>query len=344
MSDEAINDDIVDEEAGEPVISDEEKEALLEGIESGAIEVQTNSGPRYAEVKDFELSSRAYIVTNSYPRLELLNTQLSTLMSKRAEKLLNVPTRVYPGAIEHQEFGQLLEAQNRVSLMLGFTAAPLEGRAFVHLGAGLVAQLVECFFGGSSDEPATQSTNFFTAGEKAVAQKFTAELLTAIEETWEKLTAIRPQFAEVHLSSDLIEGLDAGTPLICSSFDFTVNESQEAFRLLWPVDMISGLIPALKDQKRDVDPAKDAQWRKLISGGVTQTSVPLSCEVGRTTMSLRDIVELKPGDIIPIDNPRKSTIFARGVPVMSALFGVHGGRHAVEATHWVTAHSAEHSE
>ena len=138
-------------EAGEPVLSDEEKEALLDGIASGEIEVHSTSGPRYAEVSDFVISPRAHIVTNGYPRLDLLNAQLSTLMSKTAEKLLNVPVRVTPGSIEEIDYGELEEREEGVALVVDFTLAPLEGIALSYFDSGVVAQLVECFFGGSSE-------------------------------------------------------------------------------------------------------------------------------------------------------------------------------------------------
>ena len=104
MSEEDIQEEQLDadEQTGEeqtgdePVLSDEEKEALLDGIASGDVEVHSTDGPRYAEVSDFVISPRAHIVTNGYPRLDLLNAQMSALMSKTAEKLLNVPVRVTP--------------------------------------------------------------------------------------------------------------------------------------------------------------------------------------------------------------------------------------------------------
>ncbi len=58
------------------VLSDEEKDALLEGVEKGEVEVQSATGPTYATVQPYVVSPRNHIVTNSFPRLQSMNRKL----------------------------------------------------------------------------------------------------------------------------------------------------------------------------------------------------------------------------------------------------------------------------
>ena len=52
------------------VLTDDEKEALLEGVATGEVEVQSTDGPRDADVQPFEISERCRLVSNSFPRLQ----------------------------------------------------------------------------------------------------------------------------------------------------------------------------------------------------------------------------------------------------------------------------------
>ena len=52
-------------------------------------------------------------------------------------------------------------------------------------------------------------------------------------------------------------------------------------------------------------------------------------------MTLGDLVNLTPGDVIGIDTPRVATVFAHGVPLIEGRFGVQAGRNAVEAVAWL---------
>ncbi len=63
----------------------------------------------------------------------------------------------------------------------------------------------------------------------------------------------------------------------------------------------------------------------------------ISSGVGRAEMTLGQVADLVPGDIVHIGNPRKGTLSASDVPVLEGRFGVHDGRYAIEATSWLNA-------
>ncbi len=332
------------ESPDEPVLSDEEKGALLEGIENGELEVHSSKGPVYAEVKDFVISPRAHIVTNSLPRLDLLNGQLAIILSKTVEKLLGMKVKVQAGNIELMDFGTLVENEPKALLINRFTAEPLEGPAMICFEGGVVTQLTECFYGGKVAKATPRGNNPFTAGEKRVVNKFSDSILESIEESWAVLSPVSPKATGLFLSTDLIDGIDASTDIVSSTFHMIIDEEDWAFRVLWPESTIHPLLPALKDQKREADAAKDASWRSAISSGVTDSVIKISSQVGQTSMLLRVVAELSAGDIIDIENPRRTFIFAKDVPVLEGLFGVHNGQYAIETTRWLAPSADNQSQ
>jgi flagellar motor switch protein FliM len=54
--------------------------------------------------------------------------------------------------------------------------------------------------------------------------------------------------------------------------------------------------------------------------------------LGQTELTLRDVVGLKAGDVIPIDLPRNVTAKVQGVPIFRGQFGVSRGSYAVKLT------------
>jgi flagellar motor switch protein FliM len=51
-----------------------------------------------------------------------------------------------------------------------------------------------------------------------------------------------------------------------------------------------------------------------------------------TTISMRDLMNLKPGDVIPIDLPEVVTLRAEDIPVFRGRFGVSQGNRAIKIT------------
>ena len=66
---------------------------------------------------------------------------------------------------------------------------------------------------------------------------------------------------------------------------------------------------------------RDSRWVESIRRDVMNASVDLECEIIRRDISLRDIVDLKAGDIIPVNMPECHVVTANGVPMFEAKLG-----------------------
>ncbi len=319
----------------DPVLTAEEKDALLEGVQSGAIEVQSTDGPRYAEVKPFEIGARSRIATNSYPRLQQLNLQLAGRMRKQTEQLIAAETAITPAAIETCTFGEFVErsVQGR-AMILEFEAQPLDGTGLIYLDSLVVGHLVEAFFGGHANEAARSSENPFTPGEKSVAALFTDDLLATIAELWQPLVELKMTRISVRDSSDILDGVDAGDTVLATTFEIRFGDEPRNFHVVWPHTMIASLIPVFDGQKRERDRAEDLRWQQAIRARVPKSMVRISSQVGRARMTIRDVAALEAGDVIDIDDPSSGTVYVDRVPVLDGRFGVHEGHFAMQAIRW----------
>lgn len=331
----------------DPVLTNDEKDALLEGMSSGDVEVHSNKGPAYADVTPFEIGPRSRISTNSYPRLQGLNRQFASRMSKQVELLLNAESIVTYLGTSKCTYSDASEQIEGLSLVIQFLPKPLEGPALISIGAAAVGGLVETFYGGQGNDPVRQDPEFFTPGELSVAQLFGEALLSTISEVWTPLLRLSPEIVGTHLSSTVIDDVDGGDLVIASEFNLECAGKHQAFHLLWPVSTVASWIPVFEGQKRDRDAAEDARWERSLRSRVTESIVRISSDIGQARMTLGAIAELKPGDVITIGNPRKGTVRAQNVPILAGRFGVHNGRHAIEATNWLESEpgsSAAHSK
>lgn len=317
------------------ILTDDEKDALLDGVSTGEVEVQTFAGPQYAEVREFEVPERSRIATNSYPRLQRLNKRLASDASKLAEQFLNAEAEITAGDLDSCSYGEFCDRTPEFSLVVQFSATPLVGSGLIYVNAELVRQMVEAFYGGIGNEPMDHATDIFTRGEISVAALFCSYITKALAEVWRPVADTEHAQVATHLSTDLIDGFDNSDVVICAEFEIEFSSQRHTFRIVWPTSMLASLLPVFEGQKRERDPAQDALWERAIRSRVTDSVVGISSRVGHSELTLRAVAELAPGDIIDIDNPRKSTVFVKQVPILEGLFGVHEGRYAIEATDWL---------
>lgn len=324
----------------DPVITEDEKDALLDGVTNGEIEVQSFDGPRYASVSDFEIPDRSRIVTNSFPRLQKLNHRLANRLGKLTDQLLGTETEISSRAVETCQYGLFCERINDLTLIVEFAAKPLRGSALLYLHGDLVRQVVESFYGGSENEPADHAADNFTPGECSVASLFAKDLMATLAEVWQPLIETEHEQIALHLGTDIIDGFDMSDPVICAEFELCFSGRQQPFQIVWPTLMLAPLLPVFEGQKRERDAAEDARWQEAIRSRITDSVVSITSRVGDKQSTLGVVAELSPGDIISIDDPRNSTVFVEKVPILEGRFGVHAGRYAIEATDWLESDTA----
>lgn len=317
------------------VLTNDEKDALLDGVESGEIEVHSSAGPTYASVTPFEIGPRSRIVKASFPRLQLLNQQVSDQLKKQTEQLLQCEIRVAPRDILVRSYGEFCEQLAGPSAVTIFEAAPLDGRALIVMEQEMVRHLVDTFFGGTGVDDQTDASGPFTPGELSVSRLFANIVLSTIKEVWAPLAAISPERVESEVTIDVVDIVAETDPVLCVEFEVSTAQKDDVFRVLWPEEMIEPLIPVFEGQKMERDHINDSRWGKAISHRVVDANVNLTAIVGHATTNLGSLIDLSPGDVIEIDDPQQATLMARNVALLTGRFGVHQGQNAFEAIDWL---------
>lgn len=317
------------------VLTDDEKNALLEGVESGEVEVHSSDGPSYASVTPFRIPPRAHIVSGSYPRLQVLNKQIAERLCKDVEQLLQCDVSVACNHTTVTVFGGLCEQLSGLAAVAVFAAPPLTGKAAIVMPPDMVRMLVDTFFGGIPNAAETPPRSTFTAGEIIVSNLFTDVVLAATASTWAPLQEIAAERTATEISIDLIDIATESDPVIATEFEVSFPEQQCRFHVLWPVDTVHPLLPLFEGQKGDRDKAEDARWASVLRRRVADSVVNLTSCVGHARMTLGELAGLVPGDVIDIEGPQDATVMASNVRLIHGRLGVHRGRNAVETIEWI---------
>jgi len=319
----------------DPVLTDDEKNALLDGVASGAVEVHSGDGPKYADVKPFEFAARARIRKNSYPRLHVLNQQLAIRVTKYCSAVLNCEASISADPVSNRTYGDQCNRLAELSAVTSFSAPPLDGYGLIAIESAAISQLVDAFFGGAGNDVVKNASGTFSPGELAVCRHFSDAVLAMLQEVWEPIIEIAAERNSIEVGTDLFEGIGDSDPVIGCRFGMRFGDEEAAFTLLLPIAMIGHLVPIFDGQKRDRDAAEDRRWEQAIRERLPDVTVQLDAAVGQSQLPLGAIAVLQPGEIIGIPNPRELILHAGGVPLLQGRFGVHMGRNTVETTDWI---------
>ncbi|MDA7688006.1 FliM/FliN family flagellar motor switch protein, partial [Pseudomonadales bacterium] len=74
----------------------------------------------------------------------------------------------------------------------------------------------------------------------------------------------------------------------------------------------------------------DERWGHALRRDIVRANVNLECTVVEKKMSLREVIDLEEGDVIPVDIPSTMVLRANGVPVFKTRMGTSRGNLALE--------------
>jgi flagellar motor switch protein FliM len=264
--------------------------------------------------------------------LQHLSARLAKSLKGAFEGLLRKDLRAWAEPLSVQRFADYkAERGGMLSAWQPLAMGSARARAQFVLEAGLVFEMLDAFFGGDGEAPHPLPSEFTPAAE-ALVVRLAGSAATLLDKAWEPLS--RTSFrAEASINLAGAPDLGADEPVVVTRFGIAAGEGKpHFFDILYPVAALkphgAALMVKVHGPKEEVEP----EWRSGLTRAVMSVTLPVRSVLAEPTLSLGRLLELKEGDVIPID-------FGPEVPVMVAkrrlgtgLVGTANGRAAVRLT------------
>lgn len=211
------------------------------------------------------------------------------------------------------------------------TMGNARARVQLVLDARHLLEMLDAFFGGDGEAPHPLPTEFTPAAE-TLAARIAGAIATPLEAAWEPLTRVAFR-AIAGASIGALPELAGDDPVVVTRFGIAIGERKPAFvDILYPVAALKPHGPALAVKVHGVPAEVEPEWRSGLTRAVMGVKFPIRSVLAEPRIPLGRLLELREGDVIPID-------FGPEVPVMVAsrrlgtgLVGTANGRAAVRLT------------
>ena len=309
------------------LLSQEEIDALLHGVDEGDVDVESDMDDGSAKV--YDLTSQDRIVRGRMPALEMINERFARYSRTSLFNLLRRPTEVAVGGIQIQKFGEYVHSLYVPTSINIVKLRPLRGTGLVILDAKLVFKLVDNYFGGDGRQAKMEGREF-TPTELRVVEKVLNEVFINLKEAWKSVLPIEFEFVGSEINPSQANIVSPSEVVVVSTFHVELDGGGGDLHITLPYSMVE---PIRETQnaglQTDADDIDD-RWIKSIREDVMNATVDLGCTVTEKDITLRDIMDIQVGDVIPIEMPEKMLLTANGIPMMYAKLGQSKGNLALQ--------------
>ena len=300
------------------LLSQDEIDALLHGVDDG--DIDTDGDVETGDVKSYDLTSQDRIVRGRMPTLEMINERFARYTRISMFNLLRRTADVSVGGIQIQKFGEYVHTLYVPTSLNMVKFRPLRGTALVILDAKLVFKLVDNFFGGDGRHAKIEGREF-TPTELRVVQMVLDQAFIDLKEAWRAVMDINFEFMNSEVNPSMANIVSPSEVVVVSTFHVELDGGGGELHITMPYSMVEPIREVLDAGLQTDTDERDDRWVNNLKEDVMEARVDLECDFVSREISLRDIVDLKEGDVIPITIPDFQIVTANGVPVFKAIVG-----------------------
>jgi flagellar motor switch protein FliM len=208
---------------------------------------------------------------------------------------------------------------------------PLNGFAFISIEPALLLTLLDGFFGGTGRPNADNTAATAPAAQRFLAlmvRSFAADVTTA----WTPVAPLELELVKQETNPRLVQLGNPQESVIVAKF--TVEFAARSGRIDWllPEALLAPLREALSGETGGAAAPSRSQepWTPSLTSALQDAQLDTRAVLAEAQISLRELVSLNPGDIIPIEAPQQVTLLAGEVPLYQGRFGISQGRNALK--------------
>lgn len=309
------------------LLSQDEIDALLHGVDDGDIDTAPRVEPD--GVKLYDLTSQDRIVRGRMPTLELINERFARYTRISMFNMLRRTADVSVGGVRIQKFGEYVHTLYVPTSLNMVKLRPLRGTALIIFDAKLVFKLVDNFFGGDGRHAKIEGREF-TPTELRVVQMVLEQGFIDLKEAWRSIIDLNFEYVSSEVNPSLANIVSPNEAVVISSFHIELDGGGGEMHITIPYSMIEPLREVLDSGLQTDSDDQDERWVNALREDVMDAKVDIECDIVRREIILRDIVELKVGDIIPIEFPDFHVLTANGVPMFKTQLGQSRGNLALK--------------
>ncbi len=318
------------------LLTQEEIEALLKGVEEVDVDVDVDS-PVNAEVKSYDLASQDRVVKGRLPTLELVNEKFARLFQSGLFNLLRYPADIGVGGVQILKFSEYVQSLYVPTSINVVRVKPFAGVGLVVIDAKLVFRLVDQFFGGTGGQAAAEGRDFTPTESRIIRRVLDcvyADLVTA----WKGTLPIEIQQIGAEANPSLLNAFSGNEIMLVNTYSVELENGGGEIHLTLPYAMLEPYRELLERSGQNKTSEVDKRWSPNLERRLLDARVSINCSIAERQISLKEVLRLRAGDVIPIDVPDAHLVEANGVPTFMAKLGNARGNLALEYQEPIVSH------
>jgi flagellar motor switch protein FliM len=269
------------------------------------------------------------IVRGRMPTLEMINERFARLFRVSLYNLLRRSPEISVSPVAIKKFSEYVHTLHVPTNLNLVKINPFRGSALIVFDPKLVFAVVDNFFGGTGRHAKIEGREF-TATEQRIIHMMLRSVFADLHEAWSHIFNIEIEYLQSEINPHFANIVSPSEIVVITTFHVELDGGGGELHVTMPYAMIEPLREILDSGMASDRVEKDDRWNVCLREEIEDADVELSTHLGETAITIGQLLNLKPGDILNCDFTGKVLVRVEDVPMFRGSFGVSRGQQAIK--------------
>lgn len=316
------------------VLSQNEIDALLKQLSSGELDVDDIEETQSVKIKEYDFSRPAKFSKEHLRTLEIIFEHFGRLLSSNLPAYLRKNVQVEVMNSEAVTYSEFSNALSNPVLLAVVNMSPLSGNIILEMATNIGYTIIDRLLGGSG-EP-LMKTRDFSEIELSILEKIFNIIIDLLREPWENVVEITPYLERIETNSQFAQIISPTEMIAIVTININIGGVEGLMNVCLPYITLEDVMDKLNTkywfstmQDRD-----EQSYADVIETAINKALIPVSAELGKSTITVMDFVNLQVGDIIKLNRSIEDEldVYVGNIVKFKALPGSFSDNYAVKVT------------
>ncbi len=284
------------------VLSQNEIDQLLSALTSGSVdadELKQEETKKRVRVYDFRRPNK--FSKDQIHTLQVIYENYARSLGTYLSAQLRSPVQVEVLSVEQTTYDEFIRSIPNPTILNIFSLYPLEGNAIMEMNPNLGFAMLDRLLGGLGHAP--EKIRAITEIEQTIVERIGQRMLDYLQEPWGSIIEIEPVLERVETNPQFTQLVSPAEIMIIVSLETRMGDLLGMINICIPFLVLEPIIDKLSVHFYYASSSKQlsAENSDAIRNKLENTHVPVKILLGRTVITVKDLLELSIGDVIPLN-------------------------------------------
>lgn len=284
------------------VLSQSEIDALLSALSSGSVdanELKQEQTKKKIKVYDFRRPNK--FSKDQIHTLHVIFENFTRSLGTYLSAQLRAPVQMEILSVEQLTYEEFIRSIPNPTILNVFSLYPLEGSAIMEINPNIGFAFLDRLLGGPGDP--INKVRGLTEIEQTVMERLAQKMLDYLAEPWGSIIEIEPSLDRIETNPQFTQLVSPSEIMIIISLETQMTDVLGMINICIPFLVLEPIVDKLSVHYyySASNTRTNEESMAAIQNKLQNTEIMVKVLLGRTTITVRDLLELSVGDVIPLE-------------------------------------------